>query len=108
MQKFSLEKTINGARTSGQLGARTPGQLSGVAWGSAKGALTVKSQSAPVVEPGSCSDGFASPALRQAVGPAVHLKNVDMVGEPVEQRAGEAFSAKRGGPFADYAFARAA
>ena len=37
-------------------------------------------------------------ALRQAVGFAVHFQDVDVVGQAVEERAGEALFAERGGP----------
>ena len=35
--------------------------------------------------------GGALPAVAEAVALAVHLQDVDVVGEPVQQRAGEAF-----------------
>ena len=41
------------------------------------------------------------PALRQAVGFAVHLQDVDVVGQAVEERAGETFLAERGGPLVE-------
>ncbi len=41
------------------------------------------------------------PALRQAVGFAVHLQDVDVVGQAVEERAGEAFLAEGSGPLVE-------
>ncbi len=35
--------------------------------------------------------GGALPAVAEAVAVAVHLQDMDVVGEPVQQRAGEAF-----------------
>ena len=40
----------------------------------------------------------ALPAVPEAVAVAVHLQDMDVVGEPVQQRAGEAFRAKYFGP----------
>jgi len=40
-------------------------------------------------------------ALRQAVGFAVHLQDVDVVGQAVEERAGEAFLAEGSGPLVE-------
>ena len=37
-------------------------------------------------------------ALCQAVGFAVHFQDVDVVGQAVEERAGEALLSERGGP----------
>jgi hypothetical protein len=45
-------------------------------------------------------DGTAfSPALLETEAIAVHLQDMDVVGEAVEQRAGEPFRAKDFGPF---------
>jgi hypothetical protein len=41
---------------------------------------------------------FAS-ALPEAVAVAVHLQDVDMMGKPIEQGAGEPFRSKHFGPF---------
>ena len=38
---------------------------------------------------------LARPALGEAVGRSVHLEDVDMVGQAVEQRAGETLIAER-------------
>jgi len=43
--------------------------------------------------------GFSGAALAGSVAVAVHLKDVDMVGQPVEQRAGEALGVEGLGPF---------
>ena len=40
-------------------------------------------------------------ALCQAVGFAVHFQDVDVVGQAVEERAGETFLAERGGPLVE-------
>ena len=37
--------------------------------------------------------------MREAVGLAVHFQDMDVVGQAVEERAGEAFLAECGGPF---------
>ena len=37
----------------------------------------------------------------QAVGFAVHFQDVDVVGQAVEERAGETFLAERGGPLVE-------
>ena len=51
---------------------------------------------------GSAVASFCVPAaLVEPVALAVHLEDVDMVGEPVEQRAGEAFGAEHLGPFVE-------
>ena len=51
---------------------------------------------------GSGVDGAAfAPALLEAEAVAVHLQDVDVVGEPVEQRAGEPFRAQDFGPFGE-------
>ena len=39
--------------------------------------------------------------MAEAVAVAVHLQDVDVVGEPVQQRAGEALRTKQFGPFAE-------
>jgi len=44
---------------------------------------------------------IARPALSQAVAFAVHLEDVDVVGEPVEERAGEALRAEHLGPLVE-------
>ena len=41
------------------------------------------------------------PAALEAVALAVHLQDVDVVGEPVQQRAGEALRAEDLGPFVE-------
>ena len=41
------------------------------------------------------------PAVPEAVAVAVHLQDVDVVGEPVQQRAGEAFRPKYLGPLVE-------
>jgi len=40
-------------------------------------------------------------ALGQAVGLAVHLEDMDVMGEPVQERAGQAFLAEGPGPFVE-------
>ena len=50
--------------------------------------------------------GFSGTALAKLVAVAVHLENVDVVGQPVEQRAGEALGAERFGPFLELQVAR--
>ena len=42
--------------------------------------------------------GGALPAVAEAVAVAVHLQDMDVVGEPVQQRAGEAFRTEHLGP----------
>ena len=42
--------------------------------------------------------GGALPAVVEAVAVAVHLQDMDVVGEPVQQRAGEAFRTEHLGP----------
>ncbi len=42
-----------------------------------------------------------SPARLQAVALAVHLEDVDVVGQPVEQRAGEPFGAEDARPLVE-------
>ena len=42
--------------------------------------------------------GGALPAVAEAVAVAVHLQDMDVVGEPVQQRAGEAFRSEHLGP----------
>ncbi len=37
---------------------------------------------------------FAAPALCQAIAVAVHFEDIDVMGQPVEQRAGQAFWAE--------------
>ena len=44
---------------------------------------------------------LALPALSQPVAFAVHLEDVDVVGEPVEERAGEALRAEHLGPLVE-------
>ncbi len=44
---------------------------------------------------------FTRAALIEPITFAVHLKDVDVVGEPVEQRAGEAFGAEHLGLFVE-------
>jgi len=44
-------------------------------------------------------------ALFEAEALAVHLENVDMMGEPVEQRAGQAFGTEDAGPFIEWQIA---
>ncbi len=39
--------------------------------------------------------------MREAVGLAVHFQDMDVVGQAVEGRAGEAFLAECGGPFVE-------
>ena len=41
-------------------------------------------------------------ALLQPVALAVHLQNVDVVGKPVQQRAGQPFRAEDFGPFLEW------
>lgn len=69
-------------------------------WSSAKGALTAKIQSAPVVELIDVSR-FLSPALSEVVRASVHLEDVDVVGQAVEKRAGEMLLAECGGPLVE-------
>ena len=45
--------------------------------------------------------GGALPAALEAVAVAVHLQNMDVVGEPVQQRPGEPFGAKHVGPLVE-------
>ena len=45
-----------------------------------------------------CLRDSALPAALEAVAVAVHLQDVDVVGEPVQQRAGEAFRTEHLGP----------
>ena len=40
-------------------------------------------------------------ALRQSVGLAIHFQNVDVVGQTVEERAGQTFLAECGGPLVE-------
>ena len=40
-------------------------------------------------------------ALREAVGLAVHFQDMDMMGQAVEERAGQTFLAERGGPLVE-------
>ncbi len=40
-------------------------------------------------------------AVFEAVALAVHFKDVDMVGQPIEKRACEAFGAEGAGPFVE-------
>ena len=40
-------------------------------------------------------------ALREAVGLAVHFQDVDVVGQTIEQRAGQTFLAERGVPLVE-------
>ena len=42
--------------------------------------------------------GGALPTVADAVAVAVHLQDMDVVGEPVQQRAGEAFRTEHLGP----------
>ena len=44
---------------------------------------------------------FSGAALAEPVAVAVHLEDVDVVGQPVEQRAGEALGAEGLGPFVE-------
>ena len=46
--------------------------------------------------------GGVLPAVPEAVAVAVHLRDVDVVGEPVQQRAGEAFRAEDLGPLVEW------
>ena len=39
--------------------------------------------------------------MSEAIGATVHLENVDVVGQAIEKRAGEAFLAERGRPFVE-------
>ena len=39
--------------------------------------------------------------MPEAVAVAVHLQDMDVVGEPVQQRAGEAFRSEHPGPFVE-------
>jgi len=39
--------------------------------------------------------------LIEPVAVAVHLQDMDVVGEPVEQRAGEPFGTEHAGPFVE-------
>ncbi len=50
--------------------------------------------------------GLARAALCEPIAVAVHLEDVDMVGEPVEQSAGQALGAKGLGPFFEGQIAR--
>ena len=43
----------------------------------------------------------ALPTVAEAVAVAVHLQDVDVVGEPVQQRAGEALRTKQFSPFVE-------
>ena len=43
--------------------------------------------------------GFARTTLREAIAFAVHLEDVDVVGQPVEERAGKPLGAESLGPF---------
>jgi len=45
--------------------------------------------------------GTASLALLEAVAVAVHLEDVDVVGEPVEQSAGQALGGEHAGPLVE-------
>ena len=45
--------------------------------------------------------GGILPAALEAVALAVHLDDVDVVGEPVQQRAGEPFGSKHVGPLVE-------
>ena len=45
--------------------------------------------------------GGVLPAVLQPVALAIHLQDVDVVGEPVQQRAGEPFRAEHVGPFVE-------
>ena len=45
--------------------------------------------------------GGALPAVPEAVAVAVHLQDMDVVGEPVQQRAGEAFRSEHLGPLVE-------
>ena len=38
-------------------------------------------------------------ALVQAIAFAIHLQDIDMVGQPIQQRTGEAFCTEGVGPF---------
>ena len=51
------------------------------------------------VNPGSAF--LLRPTLRQSVGLAVHFQNVDVVGQMVEERAGQTFLAEGGGPLVE-------
>jgi hypothetical protein len=51
------------------------------------------------VDPGSAFS--LRSALCEAVGLAVHFQNVDVVGQSVEERAGQPFLAERGGPLVE-------
>ena len=37
--------------------------------------------------------------MREAIAFAVHLEDADVMGQPVEERAGQAFGSERFGPF---------
>ena len=45
--------------------------------------------------------GLARAALREAIAFAIHLKDVDVVGQPVEERAGKPLGAEGLGPFVE-------
>ena len=45
--------------------------------------------------------GGALPAVAEAVAGAVHLQDMHMVGEPVQQRAGQSLRAEDLGPFVE-------
>ena len=81
------------------------GGVKGARWGAAKGLWSVAEE--PLLPRGALGGvGSAfrgwisfSAALLEAVAVAVHLENVYMVGEPVEQCAREPFGAEQLGPF---------
>ena len=50
--------------------------------------------------------GFSRLALGQAITLAIHLQDADMVGQPVEERAGQALSAEGFRPFIEWQVAR--
>ncbi len=51
-------------------------------------------------------DGFSRLALCQAIALAVHLEDVDVVGQPIEERAGQALGAEGFRPFIKWQVAR--
>ena len=49
----------------------------------------------------SWATGLAFLALPETIAVAVHLENVDVVGEPIEQRTGQPLGAEHAGPFVE-------
>jgi len=58
------------------------------------------------VRSGLCGDLLLASAGFQAIAVAVHLQNVDVVGEPVEQRPGEPLGTEDPGPLVKWQIAR--